>query len=294
MILSPALHSSSTTWPSALAVLAYVLASAWPLKASGQSSGQDAGQDRSHETPVWVALALGWLAQAAAIVQDTIAFDDGVLHARFGFAPALSVTTWLVLAVYAIENRKLGLPSVRRTLAALAAATVALAWLFPGQAHPLVGSPLAPLHWLTGFASYGLMGAALLHAALLRRAEKQLRAKPASGQFPPAGMAGHALGMPLLRLESLTLRFVGAGFVMLSLTLVLGALFATPWRWDHKTVFSVLSWLVFAVLLIGRARFGWRGRQAVRWLVAGSTLLLLAYVGSRFVMEVVLHRATQA
>jgi ABC-type uncharacterized transport system permease subunit len=56
----------------------------------------------------------------------------------------------------------------------------------------------------------------------------------------------------------------------------------------------VLSWLVFAVLLIGRARFGWRGRQAVRWLVAGSTLLLLAYVGSRFVMEVVLHRATQA
>ena len=50
--------------------------------------------------------------------------------------------------------------------------------------------------------------------------------------------------------------------------------------------------LVFAVLLIGRARFGWRGMQAVRWLVAGSTLLLLAYVGSRFVLEVVLHRAT--
>lgn len=291
MILSPALLSTSTTWPSALAVLAYVLASAWPLRASGQ---QDAAQDKSHEAPVWAALGLGWLAQAAAIVLDTIAFEGQTLRARFGFAPALSVTTWLVLAVYAIENRKLGLPTVRRALAALAAAAVALAWLFPGQAHPLVGSPLAPLHWLTGFASYGLMGAALLHAALLRHAEKQLRAKPASGQFPPAARAGQALGMPLLRLESLTLRFVAAGFVMLTLTLLLGALFATPWRWDHKTVFSVLSWLVFAVLLIGRARFGWRGRQAVRWLVAGSTLLLLAYVGSRFVMEVVLHRATQA
>jgi ABC-type uncharacterized transport system permease subunit len=59
-------------------------------------------------------------------------------------------------------------------------------------------------------------------------------------------------------------------------------------------VFSVLSWLVFATLLIGRARFGWRGRRAVRWLVAGSILLLLAYVGSRFVMEVVLHKSPVA
>jgi ABC-type uncharacterized transport system permease subunit len=59
---------------------------------------------------------------------------------------------------------------------------------------------------------------------------------------------------------------------------------------DHKTAFSVLSWLTFAVLLIGRARFGWRGKRAVRVLYMGSALLLLAYVGSRFVMEVVLGR----
>ena len=59
-------------------------------------------------------------------------------------------------------------------------------------------------------------------------------------------------------------------------------------------MFSVLSWGVFATLLVGRSRFGWRGRQAIRWLVAGSTLLLLAYVGSRFVLEVVLHRPVVA
>lgn len=286
MILSSTLLSSPTTWPSGLAVLAYVLAGVWPTT----PAAQDKSPEKSHEKPIWVALCLGWLAQAVAIWLDTVSFDGTTLHARFGFAPALSVTTWLVLAVYAIENRRLGLPSVRRALALLAAVTVALAWCFPGQAHPESVPPLAPLHWLTGFASYGLIGAALLHAALLRHAEKQLRAKPASGQIPSPGLPGQALGMPLLRLESLTLRFVAAGFVMLSLTLVLGALFAKPWHWDHKTVFSVLSWLVFAVLLIGRARFGWRGRQAVGWLVAGSTLLLLAYVGSRFVLEVVLHR----
>lgn len=286
MILSPASFTSFASWPSGLAVLAYIVASAWALP---PSSG-----DKSQDRPVWAALCLGWLAQALAILLDTVAFEGATLHARFGFAPALSVTTWLVLAVYAIENRRLGLPSVRRPLALLAAMTVVVAWLFPGRTHPQNVPPLAPLHWLTGFASYGLIGAALLHAALLRHAEKQLRAKPMSDQIPRPSLAGQALGMPLLKLESLTLRFVGAGFVMLSLTLLLGALFATPWRWDHKTIFSVLSWLVFAVLLIGRARFGWRGRQAVRWLVAGSTLLLLAYVGSRFVLEVVLHRSTTA
>ncbi len=62
------------------------------------------------------------------------------------------------------------------------------------------------------------------------------------------------------------------------------------WKWDHKTTFSVLAWITFAILLIGRARFGWRGRTARRVLYAGSALLLLAYVGSRFVLEVVLAR----
>jgi ABC-type uncharacterized transport system permease subunit len=59
-------------------------------------------------------------------------------------------------------------------------------------------------------------------------------------------------------------------------------------KWDHKTAFSVLSWLTFSVLVVGRVRFGWRGKRAVRVLYAGAGLLLLAYVGSRFVMEVIL------
>ncbi len=287
MILSSAPFSSVAAWPSALAVLAYVMASVWPQSAADESP--------AHHRPVWIALLVGWLAQGGAIVLDAVAFDEAAARARFGFASALSVTTWLVVAVYAIETRRIGLPSIRRGLAALAAVTVLLAWAFPGQKH-LSGSPWAPLHWLLGFASYGLFGAALLHAALLRHAEKQLRSRHGLGSGTIGGAAprplpsGQALGMPLLRLESLTLRFVGAGFIMLSLTLILGMAFARPWHWDHKSVFSVLSWLVFATLLIGRARFGWRGRQAIRWLMAGSLLLLLAYVGSRFVMEVVLHR----
>jgi len=105
-------------------------------------------------------------------------------------------------------------------------------------------------------------------------------------------------GLPLLTLERLTYRFVAAGFVLLTATLAVGYGFGDvvygkghAWRWDHKTVFSVLSWITFAVLLLGRARFGWRGKRAVAVLYTGSALLFLGYIGSRFVLEVLLGRA---
>jgi ABC-type uncharacterized transport system permease subunit len=98
--------------------------------------------------------------------------------------------------------------------------------------------------------------------------------------------------MPLLQLERLTFRFVEVGFIVLTATLVLGVVTTVHWRWnDHKAVFSLMAWAVFAALLVGRRLRGWRGRRATRWLYAGAVLLLLAYVGSRFVLEVMLGRA---
>ena len=268
-------------------MVAYLLAATIPPAKIVDDSVSKYRLDRG----IWLALCTGWLAQFVSIAVDALSIGQATQGARFGFAPALSVTTWLVLAVYAIESHRLRLPTIRRTLATLSALTVALAWFFPGQTHPAAGGQWAPLHWLTGFASYGLFGAALVHAAVLNQAERQLRSKsPKSNALPHS--AGQALGIPLLRLESLTFRFVSAGFAMLTLTLVLGAWLSTTWHWDHKTVFSVLSWAVFATLLAGRAQFGWRGRFAIRWLIAGSMLLLLSYVGSRFVLEVLLHRST--
>ena len=100
--------------------------------------------------------------------------------------------------------------------------------------------------------------------------------------------------MPLLQLERLTFRFVAAGFVLLSAAMMMAIAFAPQWRWDHKSVFSLLGWATFALLLGGRHAFGWRGRRATRWLYTGAALLLLAYVGSRFVLEIVLKRAASA
>jgi ABC-type uncharacterized transport system permease subunit len=233
------------------------------------------------------ALFAGWIAQGVSIVIDIAGIGSGVPGARFGFAPALSITLWLVLAVYELEARVVPMPGARRALAGSGIVVVLLAWLYPGQVIANAASIWAPLHWLLGIASYGLFGVAVLHALFLNRAERQMRRTGAA----PAGLDG---GLPLLRLERLTFRFVGAGFVALTAAIVLGVWFADSWRWDHKAVFSMLGWLVFAGLLAGRRAFGWRGPTATRFVHAGAALLLLAYVGSRFVLEVVLHRPPSA
>ena len=216
---------------------------------------------------------------------------DAARSMRWGFGPVLSMTVWLMIAVHTVESRFLPLPTVRFALALAGALGVVAAVLFPGDPRP-AGSALGPLHFALGVGSYGLFAAAVMHASLLDRAERRLRggAAAAAAGAAPAARAGQPSGLPLLQLERLTFRFVEAGFVVLSLTLLLGAFTAAHWRWDHKAVFSLLAWGVFAALLVGRHRRGWRGRQATRWLYVGAALLLLAYVGSRFVLEVVLGR----
>ncbi|PTT81856.1 cytochrome C assembly protein, partial [Pelomonas sp. HMWF004] len=99
-------------------------------------------------------MALAWTAQFIALYLDISGYGLAEPGARFGFAPALSMTAWLVLTVYLIESRFLPLHSVRRVLAWLAAAAVLLAWAFPGESRPLAASPWAPLHWVLGLASY--------------------------------------------------------------------------------------------------------------------------------------------
>ena len=204
---------------------------------------------------------------------------------RFGFAPALSVTAWLVLTVYAVERKRFPQLQARWTLAGLGALAVLLAMIFPGQPLHTRVSAWLPLHLALGIAAYGLFAAAVVHAGLIARTEKRLRLAVDANS-----------GMPLLTLERLTFRFVAAGFVLLTATLVAGiffseVLYGRAFHWDHKAVFSVLSWLTFAALLLGRARFGWRGRSAMVMLYSGAALLFLAYVGSRFALEVVLGRA---
>jgi len=98
---------------------------------------------------------------------------------------------------------------------------------------------------------------------------------------------------PLTELETLLFRTIAVGFVLLTATLLTGVLFVDnllAQHLVHKTVLSVMSWLAFGALLLGRWRLGWRGTTAVRWTLAAMALLVLAFFGSKFVLELVLHR----
>ena len=227
-------------------------------------------------------LLLAWLLHGALLAWGVLGREP-----RFGFAPALSITVWLVLTAYVVESQLYPQLRARWALAGFGTLAIALAMLFPGARLPETSSPLLPLHWALGISAYGLFAAAVAHGWLMTRAEAQMR---------------HATrvveGVPLLTLERLMFRFVSAGFVLLTLTMLAGIFFGeqlygsayTGWRWDHKRVFTLLSWIAFATLLVGRSQFGWRGRRAVRVLYIGAALLLLGYAGSRFVLEVLLGR----
>jgi ABC-type uncharacterized transport system permease subunit len=271
MILSSAstLLGPSGPWPVVVvAVLLYLLAAAvWtPLRRFA------------------VAAFLGaFVLHALLLLMDIAGLGQPVGGARLGFGPVLSMTVWLVIAVYAVESRLLPVPTVRQGLGLSGAVAVGLAAVFPGETKH-AATALAPLHFALGVGSYALFGAAVLHGLMLDAAEHRLR----------AGLGGatesRPVGMPLMQLERLTFNFVAAGFAALSATLALGLMTTGPWRLEHKTVFGFLAWLVFAALLAGRHWKGWRGRRATRWLYVGAALLLLAYAGSRFVIEVLLRR----
>ena len=100
---------------------------------------------------------------------------------------------------------------------------------------------------------------------------------------------------PLLAMESLLFRMISVAFSLLTVALASGVMFSEeifnkPVVLDHKTLFAFFSWGIFAALLIGRSAYGWRGRIALRWTLAGFLVLMLAYVGSRFVSEFILGR----
>jgi ABC-type uncharacterized transport system permease subunit len=278
MILSSSVSSTTALALAALALLAYGLAALFP----GRSGDLSHASGTSSVRLPALALAVGVASHTLWLMLDIGSVGSERTGVRLGFAPVASLTMCLTLIVHTIESRFVQLPSVRRALGWAGAMSVALAVAFPGEVRTL-GSPWAPVHWLLGVAAYGLFGVAVLHAMLLDGADRRLRLR----KGPSQGVQG----LPLLQLERLTFLFVQAGFWVLTAAIVLGIVTAPRWRWDHKTVLSLLGWGIFAALLLGRHVRGWRGRQATRWLYAGTLVLLLAYVGSRFVMEVLLGRS---
>ena len=208
---------------------------------------------------------------------------------RFGFSAALSLMLWLAVLIYWVESFHARLEGLQPLVLPLAAVCTLLPSLFPGQ-HLLanVTSAMFRAHFFIAMVAYSLFTLAALHAIIMAIAERRLH----RGELtrPLASLP------PLLTMESLLFRLITIAFVLLTLTLASGIVFSEEvfgkaLTFNHKTLFSIISWMIFAALLVGRHARGWRGRKALHWTLAGFVALLFAYVGSRFVLEVVLGRA---
>lgn len=210
---------------------------------------------------------------------------DGI-HLSFGVS--LSAIAALTVLTYATAAWRYHLAGVLGFVLGFAGLSVLLQVLMPlGAPVAHTDAPLFRAHLLVAFSAYSLLTIAALHAILIALAEKHLHKA-----VPLKVMAGLP---PLLTLERLLFRMIQAGFALLTLTVVSGIgfseeVFGKAMTLNHKTVFGIAAWLIFAALLLGRQVYGWRGRTAIYWTLAGFVSLLLAYEGVKFVMEVLLQR----
>lgn len=226
------------------------------------------------------------------LLHETIFRDDSMV---FGFAYALSVMLWLGVAMYWLELCLLPMTGMGLVLLPSAVVAVLLPLLAPGSrvlANP--ASPLFKTHFIVANMAYGMLALAAFHALLMLLVERRLHGL---GRAHGLAWLGRWLDTmpPLLTMERLLFKQISLGFVLLTLTIVSGVWFAesfwgSPLRFDHKTIFALISWAMFGALLLGRRYYGWRSRTALRGVLLAFAVLLLAYVGSRFVIEILLHR----
>ena len=207
---------------------------------------------------------------------------------NLGLVNALSLILWLTILVYWLANFFYPLASLKALVLPLAAIGSILPLAFPSTRSMAQATSWAfDAHVLAAMLAYSLFTIATLHAGLMSLAESSLHKARLHGLLQNLP--------PLLTMEKLLFRIIGVGFVLLTLTLISGAVFSEQifgkaWQFNHKVLFGIISWLVFAVLLIGHRFYGWRGRTAVSWTMSGFGFLILAYIGSKFVLEVILHR----
>ncbi len=214
-------------------------------------------------------------------------FSPDGLH--LGVGNAVSAILWLTVLIYWLGNFHYRLDGLQSLVLPVAAAASLLPAVFPSlKPLPNTGLLAFKAHLLIAMLAYSLFTIASLHVLLMALLERRLH----DGTLPRA-----LRGLPpLLAMETLLFRIIWAGFILLTLTLASGSvfseeLFGQAAKLNHKTVFGMLSWIIFAALLGGRHVYGWRGRIAVRWTLAGFLMLVLAYIGSKFVLEVILGRA---
>jgi ABC-type uncharacterized transport system permease subunit len=209
---------------------------------------------------------------------------------NLGFGETLSIIVWLTVFIYWLANFTHELDGIQAIVFPVATICILIPLFWPSH-HiiPLTGLLFLKLHLLIAFLAYSLFTIAAWHALIITIAERGLH----GGHLPR--VFSHL--PPLLSMEKLLFRIITSGFALLTLAVLSGMLFSEklfgkPLELNQNTIFASLSWFTFAILLTGRHLYGWRGRTATRFTLIGSFMLVLAYLGSRFVLDILLHHAS--
>lgn len=235
-------------------------------------------QHRGQQTLVAAAL----VAHALALNQQVFVGED----VRIGIVESISLLAWLsalMLWVFCLRESLQALGAVQYPVTAVAAIAPALLH-DSGNTIPLADWKIG-IHIVFSLLSAGFLSLAAIQAVATAALDRLLRS--------PGRLHLVQRLPPLQTMERLLFQLIFFGFFLLSLTLLSGLLFVHnlfAQHLVHKTVLSFLAWLIFGVLLWGRFRHGWRGRVAIRWALSGYGALVLAYFGSKLILEQVLGR----
>ena len=226
--------------------------------------------------PAVVALLLhGW------VMGNHLLNGPGV---NLGVFNAVSLVTWVISVILILSAIKRPTENLGIIVFPGTALAIAMELTFSGEriSEPLE-SPIE-IHIIISIAAYSLLSIAAVQAVLLTVQDRNLRNKHPGGFI-------RALP-PLQTMERLLFQMIGVGFIMMTLSLLTGFIFLDNMfaqHLVHKTVLSIIAWGVFATLLWGRWKFGWRGKKAIRWTLSGFVFLALAYFGSKTVLEIILN-----
>jgi len=262
------------------AIAAYLLATASLYRdLAAPERQQNRARARARSVPLG---ALAVVVHAALLLQLMVT-ESGL---NLSLSSSASLVTWIIACILMLSLLRKPVDSLALFVWPLATIALTADWLAPGSRILSRDAPLGlQVHVGLSVVAYSLLTIACLQAILLAFAERRLRSRH----------PGLTLRMlpPLLTMEAFLFEVIAVGFVLLTLGIGAGFLFVEDLLAQHllhKTVLSLIAWLVFAVLLAGRILLGWRGRIAIRSTIGGFLVLMLGFFGSKFVLEVLLHR----
>lgn len=195
-----------------------------------------------------------------------------------------SLIFWIINLLVLVSGMKKPLHTLFIFLFPLSSMAILMAMLSHGESSATPLDTKLSIHIMLSIFAYSFFIIATLQALLWSFQNYQLKHKHPSGLI--------RVLPPLQTMEALFFELLWSGQLLLSLSIItgfffIGDLFAQ--HLVHKTLLSIFAWLIYSILLLGHHRLGWRGNIAVRWAIGGFILLLLAYLGSKFVLEVLLQ-----